>query len=157
SRALADYPANVTIVAPAETAGHTVSLDEILSAEDDVLSPFDTHRDDMAFWQYSGGSTGRPKAVVHTHQGIPWTCETYARHVLDIRDSDISFARALFHGYGLGGGITFPMWAGATSVLYPDRPTPTGLLKVIERYRPSLFFSVPTLYNAILNDPDSAS
>ena len=62
----------------------------------------------------------------------------------------------LFHAYGLGGGITFPIWAGATSILLPERPTPAGIVKVIERYRPSLLFLVPALYNAILNDPGSA-
>ena len=156
SRALAHYPDQVTIVAPGTTAG-LVSIDDILGGEDDELAPAETHRDDMAFWLYSGGSTGRPKAVVHTHQDIPWTCETYARHVIDVRENDILFARVLFHAYGLGGGVTFPIWAGATSILYPDRPTPAGLLGVIERHRPSLLFLVPTLYNAIVRDPASAS
>jgi len=155
-RALADYPADLTIVAPAEAAGGAVSLEQILSAGEDVLAPADTHRDDMAFWLYSGGSTGRPKAVMHTHQDIPYTCATYARHVLAISDRDVCFARVLFHAYGLGGGITFPIWAGATSILFPEKPTPAGIVKVIERYRPSLLFLVPALYNAILNDPGSA-
>jgi benzoate-CoA ligase family protein len=157
SRSLAKYHSAVTIIAPVRTSDSNISLDEILSVEDGTLSPVNTHRDDMAFWLYSGGSTGRPKAVMHTHQDVPWTCETYARHVLGIQENDISFARALFHAYGLGGGLTFPLWVGATSILYPDRPTPAGLLEIIRQHRPSLLFLVPTLYNAIVNDPASAS
>ncbi len=156
-RALAHYPDPVTILAPPEIGGHTVSLDKAMQAEDDEISPADTHRDDMAFWLYSGGTTGQPKAVVHTHQDIPWTCETYARHVIGIGDSDVSFARVLFHAYGLGGGVTFPAWAGATTILHPHRPTPANLVEVIERERPSLLFLVPTLYTAILDDPASSA
>jgi acyl-coenzyme A synthetase/AMP-(fatty) acid ligase len=68
----------------------------------------------------------------------------------------VSFARVLFHAYGLGGGLTFPFWFGATSLLCPDRPTPTRLLEVINTHSPTLLFLVPTLYNAILNDPAAA-
>jgi benzoate-CoA ligase family protein len=130
-----------------------VPVIEVPDAGTGDLPPADTHRDDMAFWLYSGGSTGRPKAVIHLQHDIPCTCETYARHVLGIVESDIVFGRVLFHAYGLGASLSFPFSVGASTVLYPDRPSPTGLLRAIEHYRPTLFFSVPTLYNAILNDP----
>jgi benzoate-CoA ligase family protein len=152
-QALADLPLAVTVIAPGEASGRVRSLDDLLEVESPLLPPADTHRDDVAFWLYSGGSTGRPKAVMHAQQDIPWTCDTYARQVLGMTEDDVSFARVLFHAYGLGGGVTFPIWAGATSILCPDRPTPAGLIKVIEAHRPSLLFMVPTLYNAILHDP----
>ena len=155
-RSLTGYPGNVSLIAPAGSADDALSLEDLMSAEQDFLAPADTHRDDMAFWLYSGGSTGLPKAVLHAHQDIPFTCESYARHVLGIRESDVCFARVLFHAYGLGGGLTFPIWAGATSILFPERPTPAGIITVIERFRPSLLFLVPALYNAILNEPTSA-
>jgi benzoate-CoA ligase family protein len=147
----------VTIVAPGSTGGDLVSIEELLSGEDDTLAPARTHRDDMAFWLYSSGSTGRPKAIVHAHQDIPVTCQTYPRHTLKITESDVCFARALFHAYGLGGGLTFPLWVGATTVLYPQRPTPAGLLEIIDRHKPTLLFLVPALYKAILDDAASAS
>jgi benzoate-CoA ligase family protein len=156
-RSLADYSGVRTIIAPVTTTGRIISMDDMLSGEEDMLPPADTHRDDMAFWLYSGGSTGRPKAVIHTHQDIPWTCETYGRHVLGIQESDVFFARVLFHAYGLGGALSFPLWAGATSVLYPDRPYAADLLRYIELHKPSLLFLVPTLYSAILTELSSSS
>lgn len=155
--ALTDFPRPVVVIAPTETSGRTRSLEKLLDAEDDTLVPADTHRDDVAFWLYSGGSTGRPKAVMHSHQDIPWTCATYASQVLGITETDVCFGRVLFHAYGLGGGLTFPLWAGATSILLPDRPSPPVLIDVIETQRPTLLFLVPTLYNTILSDPSSAS
>jgi benzoate-CoA ligase len=92
--------------------------------------------------------------VVHLHHDLDYTCETYARHVLEIDESDRTFSTTkLFHAYGFGNGISFPYWAGASSVLLPGKPTPGAVLETIQRFEPSLFFSTPTLYNAILNYP----
>ena len=131
-----------------------LAFEDLLEGGEDELSPAATHRDDPAFWLYSSGSTGRPKAAVHLHHDINYTCETYARHVLEVAESDRCFsASKLFHAYGLGNGISFPYWAGASTVLYPGKPTPEVILQTAQRYRPTLFFSVPTLYNAMVNHP----
>jgi benzoate-CoA ligase family protein len=117
----------------------------------DELEPVDTAHDDVAFWLYSSGSTGRPKGVVHLHRDLLYTCETYARNVLGINQSDVTFSTTkLFHAYGLGNNLSFPYWAGATTVLSSGRPSPDAILSAVGRYRPTLFFSVPTLYNAML-------
>lgn len=137
--------------------GDALGLDQLLAAASDELAPADTHRDDMAFWLYSSGSTGMPKGAVHRHRDILYTCETYARHVLRITKDDITYsASKLFHAYGLGNNLTFPYWAGATTVLSPGRPAPLAVLETAQRARPTLFFAVPTLYNAIVNTPGAA-
>jgi benzoate-CoA ligase family protein len=131
-----------------------LAFDDLLEGGEDELSPVATHRDDPAFWLYSSGSTGRPKGAVHLHHDINYTCETYARHVLEVTERDRCFsASKLFHAYGLGNGISFPYWAGASTVLYPGKPTPGVILETAQRYEPTLFFSVPTLYNAMVNYP----
>jgi benzoate-CoA ligase family protein len=144
-----------------ETGVQTVAasqLDDLLAENPGETSPADTHRDDMAFWLFSGGSTGFPKGVVHLHHDIPYTCETFARDILQISESDVTFSSTkLYHAYGLGNNLTFPYWVGATTVLRPGRPDPRGLLETAQRERPSLFFSVPTLYGAMVNLPDAAS
>jgi benzoate-CoA ligase len=132
------------------------AFDDLLEGGEDELSPTATHRDDPAFWLYSSGSTGRPKGAVHLHHDINYTCETYARHVLEVTERDRCFsASKLFHAYGLGNGISFPYWAGASTVLYPGKPTPGVILETAQRYEPTLFFSVPTLYNAMVNYPEA--
>ena len=119
---------------------------------DTEIAPATTRRDDMAFWLYSSGSTGKPKAVVHLQHDIPYTCVTYAEQVLQIKESDTTFSTTgLFHAYGFGNNLTFPYWVGASTVLHAGRHTPATVLDTIEKRRPTLFFSAPTLYNAILN------
>ena len=147
-----EEPVGLVLANGREEGAHI--LEDLLESGDDELSPADTHKDDAAFWLYSSGSTGNPKGVVHLHHDIDYTCETYARHVLEIEESDRTFSTTkLFHAYGFGNGMSFPYWAGASSVLLPGKPTPEAVLETIKRFEPTLFFSAPTLYNAILNYP----
>jgi benzoate-CoA ligase len=155
SQALAGLPQPPTVIVTNDDPAAAYRLVDLLAEHHGELSPADTHRDDMALMLYSGGSTGRPKGIVHLHHDIPYACEAYARHVLRLTEADVIFARVLFHAYGLGPGVTFPCWAGATVVLRPGRPTPQGVLETLQEHRPTLVFLVPTLYNAILNDPEA--
>jgi benzoate-CoA ligase family protein len=110
-----------------------------------------TSRDEPAFWLWTSGSTGRPKAAVHAHQDWPHCCELYGRGVLDLSSGDRCFsASKLFHAYGLGNGLAFPFWVGASTVLVPDRPAPDLVYRTIEEAKPTVFFGVPTLYAAML-------
>jgi benzoate-CoA ligase family protein len=127
------------------TAASRAELDEVAM-----------HPDEMAFWMYSSGSTGRPKGVVHLHHDAPYTHESYGNRVLGIRESDIVFSPPkIFFAYGFGNAITFPFSVGATTVLHPGRPDPEAVYGVIERHRPTLFFGLPTLYNAMIVHPGS--
>jgi benzoate-CoA ligase len=139
-------------LAGARAAGtpRLLRTDQIFPGPEVAVAP--TRRDDMAFWLYSSGSTGKPKAVVHLQHDIPYTCVTYGQQVLGITDSDITFSTTgLFHAYGFGNNLTIPYWVGASTVLHAGRSTPATALDTIEQRRPTLFFSAPTLYNAILN------
>jgi benzoate-CoA ligase len=127
-----------------------VRADQIAPADDVEVAP--TRRDDMAFWLYSSGSTGKPKAVVHLQHDIPYTCVAYGEQVLGITERDTTFSTTgLFHAYGFGNNLTLPYWVGASTVLHAGRSTPATVLDTIKKRRPTLFFSAPTLYNAILN------
>jgi benzoate-CoA ligase family protein len=137
-------------VARAAHAPSILRAEQIAPGSEIAAAP--TRKDDMAFWLYSSGSTGKPKAVVHLQHDIPYTCVTYAEQVLGITERDITFSTTgLFHAYGFGNNLTFPYWVGASTVLHAGRNTPATVLDTIEKRRPTLFFSAPTLYNAILN------
>jgi 4-hydroxybenzoate-CoA ligase len=135
-----------------DTLGYKKLSDEI-AKETDSFTTAATHADEPAFWLYSSGSTGMPKGVRHLHSNLAATAETYAKQVLGIREDDVGLSAAkLFFAYGLGNALTFPMSVGATTVLNPERPTPATMFALLRKYNPSIFFGVPTLFAAMLND-----
>src|SRR4051794_38972639 len=138
--------------AGSDAHGNTKLSDE-LAKEIDSFATAATHADEPAFWLYSSGSTGMPKGVRHLHSNLAATAETYAKQVLGIREDDVCLSAAkLFFAYGLGNALTFPMSVGATTVLNSDRPTPAVMFALLNKYNPSIFFGVPTLFAAMLND-----
>ncbi len=111
--------------------------------------------DDVAFWLYTSGTTGTPKGAVHLQHDMLVCCESYARQVLAITAADRMYSVAkLFFAYGLGNALYFPFWVGGSTVLDPGRPEPRRVLDNVARHRPTLFFSVPTNYAAILSTED---
>jgi benzoate-CoA ligase family protein len=116
-----------------------------------------TNRDEPAFWLYSSGSTGVPKAAVHLHHDMVVCAETFARHVLGIRATDVVFSAAkLFFAYGLGNAGYFPASVGAQAVLFPHRVTPAAAFEVIAQHLPTLFCATPALYAGMLAHPEAA-
>lgn len=113
-----------------------------------------TVRDDIAFWLYTSGSTGKPKGAVHVHADLKLTDDLYGGPYLNITEKDVCYSVAkLFFAYGLGNALTFPMSAGACTVLLPDRPTPDGVAALIRRHPVTVFYAVPTFYAAFLASP----
>jgi benzoate-CoA ligase family protein len=114
------------------------------------LAEADTHRNEMAFWMYSSGSTGRPKGIVHLQHDMAYSEQAFARNVLKLTEDDICFSvPKMFFAYGFGNSITFPFSAGAATLLLPGQPKPAAIFAAIERFRPSVFFGLPTLYTSL--------
>ncbi len=127
----------------------------LVGAQTSAPPPAATLADDIAFWLYSSGSTGRPKGTVHTHGNLYATAETYGLPILGVREDDVVFSAAkLFFAYGLGNALTFPLSAGATTLLMAERPTPQAVFKRLTGVKPTIFCGVPTLYAAMLAAPE---
>jgi benzoate-CoA ligase family protein len=137
----------------AHTAPKAVSAQSWLKSFPAELAAADTHRNEMAFWMYSSGSTGRPKGIIHLQHDMAYSNEAFARNVLKLRPDDICFSvPKIFFAYGFGNAINFPFSAGATTLLLPGQPKPSTIFETISRYRPTLFFGLPTLYTTLTKD-----
>ncbi len=137
-------------------AGRDVHLfEDVIAAAGTAPYTADTVSDEVAFWLYTSGSTGDPKGVKHVHSNLMATAKLFGQGVLGITENDVVHSAAkLFFAYGLGNAMTFPLSVGATSVLWPPRPTPDGVLEIMRKHRPSIFYAVPSLFIALLSHPD---
>jgi 4-hydroxybenzoate-CoA ligase len=129
-------------------------FDALLAAEHERAAPAATCADEVAYWLYSSGTTGMPKGVMHVHSSPILIARLSGQSRIGMREDDVIFSAAkLFFAYGIGTSIC-ALGVGATSVLYPDRPTPRTVFELLRQHQPTMFFAVPTLYASILADPD---
>ncbi|HWZ44572.1 MAG TPA: benzoate-CoA ligase family protein [Candidatus Saccharimonadales bacterium] len=134
--------------------GRTVTflLEDVMVRSSPFLTAEPTSKDDAAFWLYSSGSTGFPKGCIHLHHDLVVTSECYAKAVLNVQESDRLFSVAkLFFAYGMGNGLYFSLAVGATTILWPGSPAPNTIFGIIEKSRPTLFFSVPSNFATLLS------
>ena len=95
------------------------------------------HRDEPAIWLFTSGSTGEPKANIHTHRDFAFNTEVYAKHTVGYREDDVTVSvPRLYFGYATGTNLMFPFAVGATVGLFSERPTPESLARAIATYRP---------------------
>ena len=146
-----DLPYLRDIVVISEVEGARIPFKQKYKhATSDIKTAFTT-RDDVGFWLYSSGSTGAPKGAIHSQYDMVVTSEAYAGKILGIQEEDIIFSAArMFFAYGLGNSVYFPMYAGCSVVLNPKPPKPEGIFAYMRKYRPTVFFGVPTLYGQLL-------
>lgn len=117
-----------------------------------------THRDDPAIWLFSGGTTGRPKAVVQTHNSFANTTECYAKAALGYQEDDITLSvPKLYFGYATGSNLFFPFSVGASAVLFPEPATAEVLFEKIRRHRPTILVNVPTMIQRMVEHPEASS
>ncbi|TNF61612.1 MAG: 2-aminobenzoate-CoA ligase, partial [Burkholderiales bacterium] len=123
------------------------SLEALARHASDQATPCPTSADDIALLAFTSGTTGSPKAAVHTHRDVIAACETWPRHVLRATPDDIVMGSPpLAFTFGLGGLLIFPMWTGA-SVYFPGIPyTPEAMVRLIGQVGATICYTAPTFY-----------
>jgi benzoate-CoA ligase len=146
----ARYLRNVLVVG--EEHGKFLSFEQAVKAQPDECAPADTHRDDIAIWLFTSGSTGHPKGAVHLQHDLPYNTEVFAKQTMGVSENDLTVSVPnLFFGYATGTNLLFPFAVGGATALFAERSTPEKMFEVIERYRPTILTTVPTMINAMLN------
>jgi benzoate-CoA ligase family protein len=124
--------------------------------ESPKLDAYPTHRDDPAYWLFTSGTTGKPKANIHLHHDFPWNCERYAIGTVGYNAKDVTLSVSkLFFGYATGSNLFFPFAVGGTACLFRERPTPEAVFENIERFKPTVLVNVPTMVLQMVNHPDA--
>jgi benzoate-CoA ligase family protein len=130
------------------------SLEDRQAAARLDLTPEPLTGDDMAFWLYTSGTTGGPKAAIHLHRDL-LECRHYGIDVLGAgRDDRVLATSKLFFAYALGNALLIPLFVGARTLLDRRWAEPATVAETVGRFQPTLFFSVPTFYARMLRaDP----
>src|SRR5207237_3185952 len=135
-----------------------LSFNENVSSQPGVCRAADTHRDDVAIWLFTSGSTGHPKGAVHLQHDLPYNTEVFAKRTMVVNEGDLTVSvPKLFFGYATGTNLLFPFAVGGATALFSERSTPERMFEVIARHRPTILTTVPTMINAMLNAEDAAS
>src|SRR6266436_581172 len=133
------------------------SFSEIVLEQPGICPAADTHRDDIAIWLFTSGSTGHPKGAVHLQHDLPYNTEAFAKRTIGVHERDLTVSvPKLFFGYATGTNLLFPFAVGGATALFFERSTPEKLFEVIEQYRPTILTTVPTMINSMLNATDAS-
>lgn len=137
----------LTTIVPFNLMNEPGSLAVLSAQKDGSFKPCLTAADDVAMMAFTSGTTGKPKAVVHTHRDVLAACQAWPRHVLQATPDDIVMGSPpLAFTFGLGGLLLFPFAAGA-SVYFPSIPyTPEAMVKLINETRATIVYTAPTFY-----------
>ncbi len=130
--------------------GAATGLEALQARASDALPAEAVDGDAMAFWLYTSGTTGGPKAAIHRHRDL-LACRHYGIDVLGATEEDRTFATSkLFFAYALGNALLVPLFVGARTFLDPRWAEPDAVARSVTAFRPTLFFSVPTFYARML-------
>ena len=134
------YLQHIIVVGSTAPPG-TLRFDDLMERSSPTLEAEPTSKDDAAFWLYSSGSTGFPKACVHLQHDMVVCAERYAKGILGMTENDRCFSAAkLFFAYGLGNALYFPLAVGGTSILWPGSPKPQHVFEIIRATSPHAVF-----------------
>jgi 3-hydroxybenzoate/4-hydroxybenzoate---CoA ligase len=145
--------AGIAIAVTGSAPAGTASWDAAEAGASEVLAPAETAATDPAFWIYSSGTTGPPKAIVHSHKDVLPAGSALTELLGLGRGARVLATSKLFFAYALDNAFLGPLRIGATVVLQPDWPEPAATIDLVARTRPAVLLSVPTFYRRLLAEP----
>jgi benzoate-CoA ligase len=126
-----------------------LAFENLLQKANTDFKAAETTPDDTAFWLYSGRNPEKLMGAVHHHSHMVYCAEAYAKGILNMTAEDRAMGSFLFFAYGLGNGAYFPFAVGATTILISHPPKPELFYEDLVEYKPTLFFTVPTLLGVL--------
>jgi acyl-coenzyme A synthetase/AMP-(fatty) acid ligase len=145
-----DSTLRLVIVSGDDARGHH-GFEDLIAQATPAAYTAPTTKDDICFWLYTSGSTGRPKGALHVHADLKLTNDLFGAHILALTEEDVCYSAAkLFFAYGLGNALTFPLSAGATTILLPERPSADAVAALLRQHPVTVFYGVPTFYAGFL-------
>ncbi len=122
----------------------------------DPRPKIDIGPEDHAIFQYSGGTTGTSKGAIAMHRNLVANALQVRAWIPNATDGTetVLMAIPLFHVYGMVAGMLFAIRAGAGMVMIPNPRDIKDVISSIQKYKATIFPGVPTMYNAINNNPD---
>ncbi|KAB2969244.1 MAG: benzoate-CoA ligase family protein [Thermoanaerobaculia bacterium] len=158
AEALARARERLALVTVGAAAPGCPSYEELARTVAGELAAVRTHRDDPAVWLFSGGTTGRPKAVVQSHGSYAFTTVAYGQRTLGLSASDVTLSvPKLFFGYALGSNLFFPFSVGASACLFAGKATADAIFAAVRRHRPTVLVNVPTMVHQMVSHPGAAA
>jgi benzoate-CoA ligase family protein len=157
SEALGRAGERATLLTVGDVAPGCPSFEELSRTVAEGFATVPSHRDDPAIWLFSGGTTGRPKAVVQSHRSYAFTTVAYGQRVLGLTEDDITASvPKLYFGYAMGSNLFFPFSVGASACLLPERSTAAAVFEAVRRHRATVLINVPTMIGRMVDDPGAA-
>ncbi len=128
----------------------------LLDAHPEAPPPVTIEPDDVALFQYTGGTTGVPKAAMLTHYNLVVNTLQVARWLRDLEEGNERVVGAIpfFHVYGMTVAMSLAIYAAGQLIIVPNPRPIDGVMKAIHRERATLFPGVPAMYIGIINHPD---
>jgi benzoate-CoA ligase family protein len=134
-----------------------IAWEPAVAAAPDALDPAPTLRDDIAIWKFTTGSTGSPKAAVHPHGAPRLSAEWYGQEVLGLNEDDLVLpVPKLFFGYARDLTTLFPFAVGGAGLVFAQRTSAERIFDLVERHRPTVLATVPTMMRQMLDLPGAA-
>ncbi len=147
----AEFLEHVIVIGQPQREGD-LTYNDWIEGESTTLKALSIHREDFCSLNYSSGTTGAPKGILHAHKDYPLTAQLWGVNVLGLQESDRTFSLAkLFFAFGLGGNLIFPWYVGASTVLFSGSPrVAANILEMIDRFKPTILYNAPTGYAATM-------